>query len=192
MLFRSKFQVEGDANSPSDVVKIYNNYSGFVDVSGISVTSKAQPGYGIGVASAGGYRGGYLWGDGGAYSGYVYGVYGIATGSAGTRIGVYGSASGGATNWAGYFDGNTYITQLMVNTVTPATGFAVSVNGKVICTEMKVQIKANWPDFVFADDYKLLPLEELEQSIKQYKHLPDMPSANQVDANDGKIGRAHV
>jgi hypothetical protein len=36
---------------------------------------------------------------------------------------------------------------------------------------------ANWSDFVFADDYKLRPLTEVESFIKANKHLPDVPSA---------------
>lgn len=38
-----------------------------------------------------------------------YGLLGIASGSAQTNFGVFGRAVDGTTNWAGYFDGNTYI-----------------------------------------------------------------------------------
>jgi hypothetical protein len=36
---------------------------------------------------------------------------------------------------------------------------------------------ANWPDFVFENDYNLTPLSDVEQYIKQNNHLPDIPSA---------------
>jgi hypothetical protein len=39
-----------------------------------------------------------------------------------------------------------------------------------------------WADFVFEDDYTLMPVAELEAFIKKYKHLPNVPSAAQVQA----------
>ena len=36
------------------------------------------------------------------------------------------------------------------------------------------------PDYVFSDDYKLLPLEELKKYIGKNKHLPNVPSAKEV------------
>lgn len=37
-----------------------------------------------------------------------------------------------------------------------------------------------WSDFVFDSDYNLLSLEEVESFINENKHLPDIPSADQV------------
>lgn len=37
-----------------------------------------------------------------------------------------------------------------------------------------------WSDFVFAEDYKLPILSEVENHIKEHKHLPDLPSEKQV------------
>ena len=67
----------------------------------------------------------------------------------------------------------------------PATGYLLSVNGKVICTEAKVQLSGSWPDYVFAKDYRLMPLEELEKNILQNKHLPNIPSSQDVTAANG-------
>jgi hypothetical protein len=39
------------------------------------------------------------------------------------------------------------------------------------------------PDYVFEKDYNLLPLSELETYINQNKHLPEVPSAKEMDAN---------
>ena len=66
-----------------------------------------------------------------------------------------------------------------------AVGYNLSVAGKIIAEEMRVQLKASWPDYVFADDYKLMPIEELEKSIRQNKHLPNIPSAASVTAEKG-------
>lgn len=75
--------------------------------------------------------------------------------------------------------------QVTIGTYTPATGYKLSVNGKAICTELKVQLNASWPDYVFGEDYKMPSLEELEQSINTNKHLPNIPSAADITADKG-------
>ncbi|MCY7410179.1 MAG: hypothetical protein LH473_07890, partial [Chitinophagales bacterium] len=77
---------------------------------------------------------------------------------------------------------------VLVGTTTPATGYIVSVNGKVMCEELKVQLSGNWPDFVFADDFKLPSLSEVEQSIQKNKHLPGIPSAKEINDNGIEVG----
>ena len=67
-----------------------------------------------------------------------------------------------------------------IGTTTVATGYKLSVNGKIIGTEVRVDAKANWPDYVFDANHKLLPLEDLEASINANKHLPGIPSATEV------------
>ncbi|MFI5218438.1 MAG: hypothetical protein ACHQNT_03035 [Bacteroidia bacterium] len=181
-----KLEVRGDSTITSNVIHSVSNYQGTFDTRAINGHAINAPGYGYGVTGTGGYMG--VRGDANAttYSSYAYGVYGSATGSAGIRIGVYGTASGGATNWAGYFSGNTYISSsLMVGTTTPATGYLVSVAGKMICTEMKVQLQANWPDYVFNENYKLPSLAEVKNSIEQHKHLPGLPSAAEIEKENG-------
>jgi hypothetical protein len=69
-----------------------------------------------------------------------------------------------------------------------ATGYNLSVKGKIIAEEVKVQLYASWPDYVFAKDYKLLPLDELEQSINKNKHLPNIPSAAEVEKDGISLG----
>ena len=53
------------------------------------------------------------------------------------------------------------------------------VNGS-ITTAVSGQVH---PDYVFRDDYKLMPLEDLNSFIKENKHLPEIPSANDVQKN---------
>ena len=71
-----------------------------------------------------------------------------------------------------------------IGRTTPAYGYMLSVNGKIISEELKVQLVATWPDYVFDEKYQLMPLVELEKSIDQEKHLPGLPSAADVK-NDG-------
>ncbi len=68
------------------------------------------------------------------------------------------------------------------------TGYSVAVNGKIICEELTVQLSTNWPDFVFGIDYRLRSLEEVDQYIKEHNHLPDVPSAEEVEENGVNSG----
>lgn len=70
-----------------------------------------------------------------------------------------------------------------INTQTPATGYQLSVNGKVACEEVLVELDGSWPDYVFAENYNLMSLTDLENSIKQNNHLPGLPSASTVEEN---------
>jgi hypothetical protein len=45
-----------------------------------------------------------------------------------------------------------------------------------------------WADYVFDPSYKLCPLDEVEQYILQYRHLPDVPSAQDVKINGLDLG----
>ncbi len=60
-------------------------------------------------------------------------------------------------------------------------GYKLAVNGSAIFTKVKVKSYSAWPDFVFHEDYRLRPLSQLEQFIKTNKHLPEMPSADEVE-----------
>lgn len=72
--------------------------------------------------------------------------------------------------------------------LTNAAGYKLKVFGKIIGEEVRVQLKSAWPDYVFADDYNLKPLEEVEQFIKKNKHLPNIPSAAEVEKNGQMLG----
>jgi hypothetical protein len=69
--------------------------------------------------------------------------------------------------------------------INPATGYSLSVDGKIIAEEIKVQLSTGWPDYVFSSNYKLMPIEELENSINKNKHLPNIPSAADITAEKG-------
>ncbi|MCD4731531.1 MAG: hypothetical protein K8R74_13085 [Bacteroidales bacterium] len=70
-----------------------------------------------------------------------------------------------------------------IGTVNTATGYKLSVDGKLACEEVLVKNSDNWPDFVFLDNYDLLSLENLELQIKENNHLPGIPSAKEVEEN---------
>lgn len=53
-----------------------------------------------------------------------------------------------------------------------------------IATENLVYILAEdwdeWPDYVFDDNYALMPLEKVEAYLKEHKHLPEVISQDEV------------
>ena len=63
----------------------------------------------------------------------------------------------------------------------------LSVNGNIRTKEIKVEA-SNWPDYVFEEGYDMGTLKGLESYIKIHKHLPDMPSAKEVEANGIALG----
>lgn len=66
--------------------------------------------------------------------------------------------------------------------------YLLAIGGKAICEELKVQLQASWPDYVFEDGYGLMPLQQLEREIQQLGHLPGVPSADEVLSEGIEIG----
>lgn len=75
-----------------------------------------------------------------------------------------------------------------ITSETLGTGYKLRVAGKIISEELKVQLQANWPDYVFSNDYKLTPLEEVENFISKNKHLPNIPPAKEIEASGLEVG----
>lgn len=82
-----------------------------------------------------------------------------------------------------------------IGTKTPNA--KLSVKGKVVAEEIEVTTVAAkgmvvrdvaWADYVFDKDYKLLPLNEVEQFIKKNKHLPNIPSEKEVEEQGVELG----
>ena len=84
-----------------------------------------------------------------------------------------------------YTNGKILIGQANTAAVAP---YALAVNGTAIFTKAIVKLNANWPDYVFQQDYKLPGLKELESYLVKNKHLPDMPSAAETMKNGIDLG----
>ncbi|MEZ5015029.1 MAG: hypothetical protein R2794_12125 [Chitinophagales bacterium] len=72
-------------------------------------------------------------------------------------------------------------------TVAPKAGYKLSVDGKVVCEELLVQLSP-WPDYVFSDDYSLRDLSEVEAYIQDNNHLPGVPTAQEVESEGLNVG----
>ena len=70
---------------------------------------------------------------------------------------------------------------------TTSPSYKLDVDGIVRAEEIKVQ---NVPasDYVFEPNYHLKPIEEVETFIKENKHLPDIPSAEEFKENGVGLG----
>jgi hypothetical protein len=67
-------------------------------------------------------------------------------------------------------------------------GYKLAVNGGIICEEVKVIVDVPDADYVFEEDYQLPSLTEVENFIKENKHLPNIPSAEEFKTNGYKVG----
>ena len=65
----------------------------------------------------------------------------------------------------------------------------LTVKGKIHTQEVKVDLNgAIAPDYVFKEDYKLKTLEETQKYIDENGHLPNIPSAKELEANGIELG----
>ena len=76
-----------------------------------------------------------------------------------------------------------------IGTLNPSD--KLSVNGNIRAREIKVE-NGNWPDYVFEPSYKSASLMDIEQFIKENKHLPDIPSAKDVQKDGVNLGEMNA
>lgn len=72
-----------------------------------------------------------------------------------------------------------------IGTINPDAKLAV--NGTIHSKEVIVDLN-NWPDYVFQPQYNLRTLTEIKRFIAQNQHLPEMPSAAEVEAKGINLG----
>ena len=76
---------------------------------------------------------------------------------------------------------------------TPA-GYSLYVGQGLLAEKVKVAIKntTEWSDGVFAPGYRLAPLSEVAQYVKAHRHLPGVPSAEEVVAEGIDVARMNA
>jgi len=77
-----------------------------------------------------------------------------------------------------------------IGTTSPDAKLAVS--GQVHAQEVKVSVAVPGPDYVFEKDYPLTSLEEIKNYIDQNKHLPEVPSAKEMEKNGIQLGEMNM
>lgn len=60
-------------------------------------------------------------------------------------------------------------------------GYDLAVCGNIRAADVKVNAISDWCDYVFEEDYNLRTLAEVDDYIQKNKHLPEVPSAIEVE-----------
>ncbi len=66
----------------------------------------------------------------------------------------------------------------------PVGDYRLFVENGISTRDVLVKV-GDWPDFVFADGYHLMPLEDLRAFLDANRHLPGIPSAEDVACKQG-------
>ena len=63
--------------------------------------------------------------------------------------------------------------------------YKLFVEGGILTEKVKVALRNtnNWADYVFDENYNLMPLDKLEKYISTNKHLPGIDSASELSKN---------
>ncbi len=74
-----------------------------------------------------------------------------------------------------------------IGTPDALAGYKLSVNGSIKARELVIET-VGWPDYVFAENYKPLPLSEVEKFIQLHHHLPNIQPAHELEKNGIAVG----
>ena len=102
-----------------------------------------------------------------------------------------GTGDPGVTSYWQKTDDNIFYVEGNVGIGIEDPNSKLVVDGKINSEEVNVEI-INGPDYVFEPDYDLRTLEETKAYIAQYKHLPEIPSAKEMEANGVDLGEMNM
>lgn len=73
------------------------------------------------------------------------------------------------------------------NLYDPSATYLLFVKGGIKAEKMQLELSSagGWSDYVFAPDYKLMPLKEVAAFLKTRRHLPGMASEAEMQAEGG-------
>ncbi|MNK17323.1 hypothetical protein D3C87_355100 [compost metagenome] len=106
--------------------------------------------------------------------------------------GFYGAPSGGMVGTRSNHPFSIITNQTAKVTILPNGNMGIgtsnpqaklSVDGNILAKEIKIKTDVSVPDYVFEPDYDLKSLAEIESYIKANKHLPEVPSAKEIQAD---------
>lgn len=72
--------------------------------------------------------------------------------------------------------------------------YLLYVKGGIKTEKVKVEIAAEngWADYVFAKNYKLMPLQEVENYINTNGHLPEVPTTDEAIKNGIELKEMNI
>ncbi|MXV50405.1 hypothetical protein GS399_05420 [Pedobacter sp. HMF7647] len=77
-----------------------------------------------------------------------------------------------------------------IGTLNPDAKLAVK--GTLHASEVKVDLYVPVPDYVFNEDYDLRPLASVRSYIDANRHLPEIPSAAEIEKNGMNVGEMNM
>jgi hypothetical protein len=184
----TRFSLGLGVNSGNEYLTLVNG--GNVGIGTVTPSQKLDVNGNINIAGAAGRRL-FMGGVGGTTFGIAYDAnnpnYGMFYTEAAVdyiSLSPNGNANNGVMNI--YGDG-----AVGIGTTTPGN-FKLAVNGKIWGTEVQVALTNPGPDYVFEKSYTLPTLEEVKSYIDQNKHLPEVPSAKEMEANGVNVGEMNM
>ncbi|CAM4113311.1 hypothetical protein SAMN06265348_103291 [Pedobacter westerhofensis] len=99
-----------------------------------------------------------------------------------TTVDNYVNSGGNSNEGTAFFRGtgiNYFGGSVGIGTYTPDE--VLTVNGKIHAKEVRIDNIVPAPDYVFKNDYRLLSLAETENYIRMNSHLPEVPSAHEME-----------
>jgi hypothetical protein len=130
----------------------------------------------------------YLW-DGTNNDKFGFGIQG-------NTLQIYSGAASALTPLGtnitfGNYDGTTFIEYMRLKNGNLGIGtsldnnpnnYKLAVNGTIGAKAINIEnTSTTWPDYVFEKEYNLKTIQELESFINENKHLPNVPSAQEVN-----------
>lgn len=125
----------------------------------------------------------------GAETGAPYGEWGIEynTGAEGLNFWKPSGATTGFGNYHLFIKNNGKVSIGLDPTASTTFNgdYKLYVDKGILTEKVKVALKntTDWADYVFDEDYELMPLSEVEQFVNKNHHLPGVPSAEEVKEN---------
>ena len=96
------------------------------------------------------------------------------------------TSGGGSGNWT-LNNQNVYYNTGNVGIGTTTPDEKLAVNGNIHAKEVRVDL-SGWPDYVFTKTHDLRTLKQVAEYIKNKGHLPNIPSAKEVEENGILLG----
>ncbi|MEQ9298575.1 MAG: CUB domain-containing protein [Cyclobacteriaceae bacterium] len=124
----------------------------------------------------------------------------LTSGGNGTDIGQGFTASYESTDFAQstypwtQVDNNGFVLdgRLGINTPVLSDEFDMLVNGGLVADELVIESLPGAPDYVFEADYDLKSLQDIQNYIDEYGHLPEVPSAMEFEESGMSLGEMNL
>ncbi|MCB0480739.1 MAG: hypothetical protein KDC83_04865, partial [Flavobacteriales bacterium] len=97
-------------------------------------------------------------------------------------------ANGGKNGLRIDWDGSVVIGDHYTVNTPSTTPYKLAVAGNIIAELVRVKLRNDWPDYVFEKHYTMMTLPELEKYINTNGHLPDVPTASEIEDDGLDLG----